>query len=425
MALTVRSDAGGTFGAVQFNAEDILRIDGVKTYAAPGKAIVANVGAVTASGSYSINNSSGSPIVTVTDTNRLQADFSNSSQSQRLLFQSNVANGSTNVGAIPNGTNRRSQFSCFGNVDPANASILTMIADETAGGCFLSAFASGAGAFLPLVFQAGGAERFRLSATENRFQALFNGSDSGLNFQTSIANDVTNVGVMPNGTSKIAYISVFGASSMANASAALFGLDAGGGNSRVFIEATKNGSGTYLPLTFATGGAERARFFTDGQFSVGGISANGGRINSVYTRATLHGLVIRPDADSGPGSTVFFMNASSAAVGSINTTAASTAYNTSSDYRLKENIQQLVAPLQRLLRLNPVTFDWKADGSEGEGFIAHELQIEVPLAVTGEKDGEAMQGVDYGKVVPLLVAAVQELAKEVAALKTQLGGGGA
>ena len=60
------------------------------------------------------------------------------------------------------------------------------------------------------------------------------------------------------------------------------------------------------------------------------------------------------------------------------------------------------------------------DGSEGEGFIAHQLQQEVPIAVSGEKDGKEMQGVDASKVVPLLVAAVQELTLKVLALEARL-----
>ena len=121
---------------------------------------------------------------------------------------------------------------------------------------------------------------------------------------------------------------------------------------------------------------------------------------------------------------VFFVNGTG--VGAIGTNGTTTSYTTTSDYRLKEHVKTMVAPLQRLLRLNPVTFDWKADGSKGEGFIAHELQEEVPLAVTGKKDAVRLeddiegkagdiipQGVDLSKLVPLLVAAVQELSQKL------------
>jgi len=110
-------------------------------------------------------------------------------------------------------------------------------------------------------------------------------------------------------------------------------------------------------------------------------------------------------------------------VGSISVTTTATAYNTSSDYRLKENATPLTGGLATIDQLQPCQFTWKSDGSIGRGFIAHELQAVVPEAVTGEKDAvdaegnPQYQGVDASKLVPLLVAAVQELSAKVAALE--------
>lgn len=111
-------------------------------------------------------------------------------------------------------------------------------------------------------------------------------------------------------------------------------------------------------------------------------------------------------------------------VGSISTSSSATAYNTSSDYRLKQDVEPISGALARLEQLNPIRFAWKADpSSKVDGFLAHEAQAVVPEAVTGEKDevdengNPAYQGIDQSKLVPLLVAAVQELAAEVAALK--------
>ena len=70
--------------------------------------------------------------------------------------------------------------------------------------------------------------------------------------------------------------------------------------------------------------------------------------------------------------------------------------------------------------LKPVTYKWKIDGSSGQGFIAHELQEVAPYAVTGEKDGEQMQGVDYGKITPLLTAALQEALAKIESLEARL-----
>jgi len=105
-------------------------------------------------------------------------------------------------------------------------------------------------------------------------------------------------------------------------------------------------------------------------------------------------------------------------VGSIAVTTTATTYNTSSDYRLKQNVEPMVGGLVKLAQLKPSTFEFKSDPStKVDGFIAHEVQAIVPQAVTGEKDGEEMQGLDMSKLVPVLVAAVQELSVKVAALE--------
>lgn len=110
-------------------------------------------------------------------------------------------------------------------------------------------------------------------------------------------------------------------------------------------------------------------------------------------------------------------------VGNITVSSGGTSFVTTSDYRLKQDVQPLVGGLARINALKPSTYKWKADDSNGEGFIAHELADVVPLAVTGEKDAVnedgsiKPQGVDLSKVVPVLVAAIQELTAEVNALK--------
>jgi hypothetical protein len=108
-------------------------------------------------------------------------------------------------------------------------------------------------------------------------------------------------------------------------------------------------------------------------------------------------------------------------VGSISVTTTATAYNTSSDYRLKQNVEPMVGGLAKLAQLAPKTFEFINEPNvKVDGFIAHEVQAVVPQAVTGEKDGEEMQGLDHSKLVPVLVAAVQELSAKVEALEQQL-----
>jgi len=107
-------------------------------------------------------------------------------------------------------------------------------------------------------------------------------------------------------------------------------------------------------------------------------------------------------------------------VGSISVNASATAFNTSSDYRLKQNLKDYNG-LSLINLLKTYDFEWKADNTRSYGVIAHELQEVLPYAVTGEKNGEEMQGVDYSKLVPVLVKAIQEQQAQIEALKAQIG----
>jgi hypothetical protein len=113
-------------------------------------------------------------------------------------------------------------------------------------------------------------------------------------------------------------------------------------------------------------------------------------------------------------------------VGSISTSASATAYNTSSDYRLKEDVQPMVGSVDRLMALKPVNFAWKVDGSRVDGFLAHEAQEVVPEAVTGEKDAvdkhgkPEYQGIDQSKLLPVVVAALQEALQKIEALEARV-----
>jgi hypothetical protein len=172
----------------------------------------------------------------------------------------------------------------------------------------------------------------------------------------------------------------------------------GGGTERARIDS----SGTLLVGTTTTSG------FKDGKFNVNGYgtfsSPNAGTASVVFNN----------DAGSG---TRYFTNfvISGSVVGAINSTGTSTTYSTSSDYRLKENVQPMTGALAKVQALKPVTYKWKSDGSDGEGFIAHELQEVCPDAVTGEKDAvdaegnPVYQGIDTSFLVATLTAAIQEL----------------
>lgn len=121
-----------------------------------------------------------------------------------------------------------------------------------------------------------------------------------------------------------------------------------------------------------------------------------------------------------------FYNASTI-VGSITHNGSSTAFNTSSDYRLKENLVPLSNSVARLSALPVYRFNFKSDPTRTvDGCLAHEVAQCVPEAVVGQKDGTAPDGsilpqaVDYSKLVPLLIASVQELSAEIASLKARV-----
>jgi hypothetical protein len=114
-------------------------------------------------------------------------------------------------------------------------------------------------------------------------------------------------------------------------------------------------------------------------------------------------------------------------VGSISTLGSATSYNTSSDYRLKENVVEMTGALDRVDALKPSRFNFIADADKTvDGFLAHEVAEVVPEAISGEKDavdeeGNAIyQGIDQSKIVPLLVGAIQELKAEIETLKSQI-----
>ena len=113
-------------------------------------------------------------------------------------------------------------------------------------------------------------------------------------------------------------------------------------------------------------------------------------------------------------------------VGSITCTPSSTAFNTSSDYRLKDNIQPMTNSIEKVKLLKPCTWSWKVDGSNGQGFVAHEVAEIVSQAVTGtkdavDKDGKPeYQGMDYSKLVPISTSALQEAITKIEDLETRI-----
>ena len=137
------------------------------------------------------------------------------------------------------------------------------------------------------------------------------------------------------------------------------------------------------------------------------------------------GHVFRPDGTS-TRKPLAFQNNNGSEVGSVTSSTSSTSYNTSSDYRLKENVTAISDGITRLKTLKPKRFNFIADAETTvDGFIAHEVTA-VPEAISGTKDqvdsdnNPVYQGIDQSKLVPLLTAALQEAVAKIEVLETKV-----
>ena len=176
---------------------------------------------------------------------------------------------------------------------------------------------------------------------------------------------------------------------------------------------------------FYNGGSERARIDSSGNLLVNRTTQIGS-----YAKLSVLGASAEAAAFKAGGNNYnisFWSNAATdTLVGSVSNNGSSTSYNTTSDYRLKQDVQPMTTGLATVAALKPVTYKWKLNSSDGEGFIAHELQEVIPHAVTGEKDAVnedgsiKPQGVDYSKIVVHLVAACQELKAQNDELKARV-----
>jgi hypothetical protein len=308
-----------------------------------------------------------------------------------------------------------------------------------------------------------------LSATAQRITGDYSNGTlaSRVLFQTSAANSNTSVGAVPSGSGTGGNFTIFSTPDPTNSSYCQIGVTAGGWASLV---AGAAGTGTLLPLSFNTGGALRWQITTSGQFMYTTTAAGlGGYVNALWqintTNNTVRGCVQGHANGQGYGivfvngneqatttQACVFVNTSGSAVGSITASTSATAFNTTSDYRLKDNVVKLDRALDTVMKLRPVRYTFNHVPKEDrhlvhEGFIAHELQEYVPHAVHGKKDEVwhnlklrkghdpknikhedvldveeemVIQQVDYSKVVPLLTAALQEAITEIQSLKERV-----
>jgi hypothetical protein len=185
-------------------------------------------------------------------------------------------------------------------------------------------------------------------------------------------------------------------------------------NGQLNLTAGYSGWGGFF--TFTTNGSERMRLDSSGRLLINTTSAPSGvsMAQIAYAPDSQVGLALFPTNTNYNNASVVFMNNAASTVGFIYQNGSSTTYSTTSDYRLKENVAPMTGALNKVVQLKPVTYNWKVDGANGQGFIAHELAEVVPECVSGEKDAVNKdgsikpQGIDTSFLVATLTAAIQE-----------------
>ena len=239
------------------------------------------------------------------------------------------------------------------------------------------------------------------------------GDGGGIAFSTSLASAITSAS---QAASAIRSLNSYGSESN------------GEEGSLAFYTNHRTGANTYTGLT------EKMRIDSSGNVLVG---------ITVTTQTPVTGMNVTPQGNVGighvtgtvSGSNYITFNYNGTLIGQVyqNGTNA-VAYATSSDYRLKDNVLPMTGALEKVSQLKPVTYKWKSDGSDGQGFIAHELQAVVPDCVHGEKDAVETytdeegneqtrikpQGIDTSFLVATLTAAIQEQQALITTLQTQI-----
>jgi len=192
----------------------------------------------------------------------------------------------------------------------------------------------------------------------------------------------------------------------AGANEADFGMSSNGG----WI-----GTSTNVPMRFAQNSAERMRIDSSGNLLVGTTSQASASASGVSVNPSGYINSSRPTTGTAGHHQFFNPNG---ICGVITTTGTTTTYATSSDQRLKENIADADDAGSKIDSIQVRQYDWKADGSHQDyGMVAQELQLVAPEAVSVPEDSEEMMGVDYSKLVPMLVKEIQSLRNRVAQLE--------
>lgn len=324
-------------------------------------------------------------------------------------------NGNVNIVGRNSGAGNTSMKLIFDNTD------VTVEANQLGGGIeWHSDDGSGAGAGIKnsinTFFTGTG------GYTDMRFSTAGTDGNNQERVRIDSSGNVRFTGTAPNSGDEITQLNFYNTSSSINL-ARITGIRQAGGTNYGALTFSTTNSGTI---------SERMRITSAGDVCVG---TDTGRPDS----ASDPGVAIAPagkfyiysTSDFGvyntntTGKKIYF-RISNTEKGSIQFNTNSVAYNTTSDYRLKENVVEMTGALDRVSQLKPSRFNFIGDVNViVDGFLAHEVQEIVPEAISGEKDAvdedgnPDYQGIDQSKLVPLLVGAIQELKAEIELLKSK------
>jgi hypothetical protein len=421
--------------------------------------------------------------------NRITGDFSNATIASRVLLQSSTTNGQSALGLLPNGTSTQTQYLAFNSTDPANSSYIQALISATEARINSGQLGTGTnlpmtfytGGSERVRIDTSGNVGIGTSSPLAKLQvyptvgapASSGNLNTGVIFAEGAGGPSLNMGNFNSGGTYYAWIQ----SAFVNNAAvvqplvlqqiggnvgigttlpqAKIDLGVGTGRKLNIYNDTSNAisgfgtdlSGSGYELSCFAGGngvglgvftwsgynrttdsySERMRIDSSGNLLVGTAThADNAKAIISFTggSSASRGLVMTSGSTASTAM-IAFKNPNGYAQGEILTSGSTTSYNTSSDYRLKENVAPMTGALTKVAQLKPVTYTWKADGSDGQGFIAHELQAVVPDCVTGtkdavDKDGKPQhQGVDTSFLVATLVAAIQELTARLEALENK------
>ena len=357
-------------------------------------------GTTAAAGAFTSLTDSGNLTFTSTG-NKILGDFSNATQSNRVAIQTSTTNGSTFVAAIPNGTGTTSQLQVVNSSDVTNASLGVL--EVTSSAVSIYSLIRGTGTYVPMIFSTGGSERLRIDTSGN----VGIGTSSPAN---------------PTGGRGFEISNASGSSIRATSSGTFLDLQSGGNANYIL-------SSGATPLLFYTNSAERMRIDASGNLLVGTTTAISSGFTTIsYNGTALNGVIISESASTS-GTTFLGFNSGATNIGNVSRVGATNAviYNTTSDQRLKSNIADANPVLDKLMTVKVRQFDWtEGDLHQDAGFIAQELAPVLSGIVTQGKTEEDMWQMDYARLTPYLVKAIQELnakveaqAAEIALLKSK------